>query len=64
LPWIATLHGFVVHGADLTAFETDDAGVRRFRLEPPGAWFDSWCHHRVVSRPGGRPWLIRRPRAS
>jgi hypothetical protein len=64
LPWVATLHGVVVHGADLTGFETDEAGDRRFRLQPPGEWFDTWRQHRVASRPGGRPWFIRRPRMS
>jgi hypothetical protein len=62
LPWVATLHGFVVHGADLTGFDTEDADDRRFLLEPPGAWFDTWRHRRVAARRGGRPWVIRRPR--
>ncbi len=62
LPWVATLHGFVVHGADLAGFDLAEDGETRFRLEPPGPWFEAWREHRVTGRPGGRPWRIRRPR--
>jgi hypothetical protein len=62
LPWAATLHGFVVLGADLTGFEAGGAGGRRVRLEPPGEWFDAWRDHRIASPRGGRPWVIRRGR--
>jgi hypothetical protein len=64
LPWVATLPGFVVHGADLTGFETDEAGDGRFRLQPPGEWFDTWAtasRDEPTRRP---PWFIRRPRVS
>jgi hypothetical protein len=63
LPWVATLHGFVVLGADLTGLDVRSDG-HRFRLDPPGEWYAAWHHHRVASKPGGRPWVIRRPRAS
>ncbi|HET7070869.1 MAG TPA: hypothetical protein VFI40_08600 [Nocardioides sp.] len=61
LPWVATLHGFVVHGAELVGFETDPDGVGRFRLEAPGEWFAAWRDRRLPGTPGGRPWVIRRP---
>jgi hypothetical protein len=64
LPWIATLHGYVVLGADLTGLDSDRDGVTRFRLERPGDWFVAWSGHRLPGSRGGRPWVIRRPRAS
>jgi hypothetical protein len=64
LPWVATFHGFVVLGAELTGFDVGGDGATRFRLEPPGEWFTAWRHRRVAVTPGGRPWVIRRPRAS
>jgi hypothetical protein len=63
LPWIATLEGFVVLGADCIGVHTDPDGDRRFILEPPGAWFSAWDRHRLQGSRGGRPWVIRRPRA-
>jgi hypothetical protein len=48
-------------GADLTGFES---GGRQFRLAPPGDWFTRWERHRVPSGRGGRPWVIRMPRAA
>jgi hypothetical protein len=62
LPWVATLHGFVVHGADLTGFDVAEDARTRFRLEQPGPWFDAWRQHRITVRPGDRPWRVRRPR--
>src|SRR5262245_24624684 len=64
LPWVAVLHGFVVHGADLTGFETDGNRIARFRLGPPGEWFAAWRDRRIKGTRGGRPWVIRRPRGS
>jgi len=60
LPWVATLHGFVVLGGDLSGIPVDEQGVRRFRLEPPGEWFAMWRHRRVALSRGGRPWVINR----
>ncbi len=59
-PWVATMHGFVVFGADLTGLETLEAGGLRFCLEPPGEWFASWRGRRLESPRGGRPWVIQR----
>jgi hypothetical protein len=55
LSWVATPHG-----------NTPARRSRRsrFRLEPPGGWFESWREHRLDTPRGGRPWLIRRARAS
>lgn len=63
LPWVATFQGFVVLGADLIGLATDDEGVTRFLLEPPGDWFEIWEGTRVASARGGRPWVLRGPRA-
>jgi hypothetical protein len=62
LPWVATLHGFVVVGADLTGFKT--GAERQFRLAAPGEWFASWEGRRIPSGRGGRSWVIRMPRAA
>jgi hypothetical protein len=62
LPWVATLHGFVVLGGDLTGIRVDDQDVRRFRLEPPGEWFAAWRQRRIALSRGGRPWVINRGR--
>jgi hypothetical protein len=64
LPWIATLHGYVVLGADLHGFESDQARLTRFRLAPPGDWFRAWSGYRVAGPRGGRPWVILGPRGS
>ena len=64
LPWVATLHGFVVLGADLTGIESRHDRGTRFRLEPPGDWFAAWRHRRVAGSRGGRSWVIRRARGS
>ena len=63
LPWVATLHGFVVLGADLVGLATDAEGVNTFELQPPGDWFDAWHETRIRVTRGGRPWVIRRARA-
>jgi len=62
LPWVATMHGFVVWGADLVGLGRGEEGATTFRLEPPGAWFEAWRDTRVRSAPGGRPWVLRGPR--
>jgi hypothetical protein len=64
LPWVATYHGFVVVGADLVGLRTDATGTTTFRLEPPGDWFEAWRETRVRLSRGGRPWVIRQPRAA
>jgi hypothetical protein len=61
LPWIATLCGFVVLGADLTGTVSGTGGVpagRRFVLEPPGPWFAALRGRRLPTGRGGRPWVL------
>jgi hypothetical protein len=64
LPWVATLNGFVVVGADLLGLTVGDDGSNRFRLEPPGAWFEVWRGARLRGSRGGRPWVVLLPRAA
>jgi hypothetical protein len=62
LPWVATLCGFVVHGADLTGLDHWPDGHDAFRLEPPGPWFVHLQRRWFPTGRGGRPWLIWDPR--
>lgn len=57
LPFVATVCGFVVLGADLVAAcrTPDDRTV--LDLRPPGAWFAPLQHTRFVTGPGG-PWTL------
>jgi hypothetical protein len=51
-------------GADLVGLSADENALNRFRLKPPGGWFEAWHETRVPGSRGGRPWVIRLPRAS
>lgn len=57
LPFLATVCGFVVLGADLVAAlrAPDDRTV--LDLRQPGAWFTPLQHTRFVTGPGG-PWTL------
>lgn len=60
-PVVATVSGFVTHGADLTDVVvrgTEDGYVYDLQLEDPGPWFDRLRDRRVPSAPG-RAWSIR-----
>ena len=63
LPWVATLCGFVVFGAELVGFGEQVEPIPRtfFVLRPPGAWFDAIEGRRLPTRPGGRPWYLWTP---
>jgi len=61
LPWIATLCGLVVHGAELTGFDEGPDRRVAFRLEPPGPWFELVEQRWFPTGRGGRPWVIRDP---
>jgi hypothetical protein len=61
LPWVATLCGLVVHGADLTGFDEPPGGRVAFRLERPGTWFEALEGRWFPTGRGGRPWVIRDP---
>ena len=61
LPWIATLCGFVVLGADLTGFCVGPDGQVGFRLEPPGRWSEVVEGRWFPTGSGGRSWATRDP---
>ncbi|HEY3528590.1 MAG TPA: hypothetical protein VGK78_05525 [Nocardioides sp.] len=57
LPWIATVSGLVVLGAEATGWRTSERGTIVFDLRPPGSWFDGldgrWFRFRE-----GRTWFF------
>jgi len=58
LPWVATLFGFVVLGAEAVGVGTDlRSGRTVFALEPPGAWWTGLEGCRLRTR-RGRPGLL------
>jgi hypothetical protein len=64
LPWIATLCGWVVFGADARGFRADGEHGERpasFDLRPPGSWFGALEERRLPTSPGGRPWYLWTP---
>ncbi len=66
LPWVATICGFVLVGADLTGFREDRSGAGRvtsFALERPGEWFAAFDARRLPTTVGGRPWHLWTPDA-
>lgn len=65
LPFVQTVGGFVVLGADIVDVRVvthGDGGLqqreRRLLLREPGAWFDALQHRRLVTG-AGPPYLIR-----
>ena len=70
LPFVATVAGFVVAGADLVDVRWHDAspddrrsghGIRhRLVLADPGPWFERFRDRRLLTGPG-RPWHLREP---
>lgn len=57
LPFIATVCGFVVLGADLVAARRTPDDKTVLDLRPPGGWFAPLRHTRFVTGPGG-PWTL------
>jgi hypothetical protein len=58
MPFVATVTGFVVLGAELVALHREDAEHVSLELAPPGAWFASLRESRIALGPGGRSWWI------
>jgi hypothetical protein len=60
LPWVATVSGFVVLGADLVGIAAPEeaAAGQWFRLEPPGEWFAAVDGRWFPTGRGGRPWHL------
>jgi hypothetical protein len=62
LPWVATLFGFVLLGADAVGVWSDGERIRTaFDLEPPGAWFGAVEGSRLRTRRGRPGLLLTRP---
>ncbi len=58
LPWLATMFGFVLLGADAVGVWSDlERGRTLFGLEPPGPWFGAVDGRRLRTR-RGRPGLL------
>jgi hypothetical protein len=60
VPLVATLCGFVVHGAEIVDARVADAEQRpcQLTLRRPGLWFDEVRNHRFTS-PAGASWTLR-----
>lgn len=56
LPFVATVAGFVVLGAEVSGVEGG-----RMLLRPPGAWFDGMADAQFPTGQG-RPWTLQEPR--
>lgn len=67
LPWVATLCGRVVLGAEAHGFkehglqEQGASGRRSFDLRIPGDWFRAFEGRRLPTSRGGRPWYLWSP---
>jgi hypothetical protein len=62
LPWVATLCGFVVAGAEIVGFREVPGAGTAFVLEPPlGDWFSLLESRRLPTTVGGRPWHLWTP---
>jgi hypothetical protein len=57
LPWLATISGLVVFGAQAEGAHTEASGRTRFQLAPPGAWFDAVAD-RWFPTGRGRHWVM------
>jgi hypothetical protein len=57
LPWIATVSGLVVLGAEVAGWRTGGQETFVFDLRPPGSWFDG-VHGRWFRFQEGRPWFF------
>jgi len=72
LPWVATLCGWVVLGAEAQGIRgqgikrqgiqgEEAPGRRSFDLRPPGDWFGAFEGRRLPTSRGGRPWYLWTP---
>jgi hypothetical protein len=64
LPWVATLCGYVVLGADALGAVVATSGSIAFTLAPPSSWFNVIVDRVLPTGRGGRPWVVWTPRFS
>ncbi len=57
-PFVATVSGYVVLGAEVTAMEPDGRGGCRLHLAEPGEWYDALRGHRWLPGRGGPAMLL------
>ena len=57
LPYVATVCGFVVLGAEITGVRSGVPGHFSLELTEPGAWFEAWRGRRWPTGPG-REWSL------
>jgi hypothetical protein len=62
LPWVATLCGHVVLGADAAHADLAAGGRIAFTLAPPSSWFAVLVDRVLPTSRGGRPWVVWTPR--
>ena len=53
VPFVVTVSGFVVLGADVIGLDIDDKRGVALWLTEPGGWFDVWRDRRFNSGAGG-----------
>jgi hypothetical protein len=58
MPFVATVSGFILLGADVAGIEPDGRGGRRLLLEEPGEWYDELRGRRWLAGRGGPALLL------
>jgi hypothetical protein len=61
-PYVATIGGFVVTGADLVGVHGEGEGLYRLERTAPGKWFDSFRGRRWAIGPGASVLVCGQPR--
>lgn len=61
MPWVVTVSGLVVFGAEMTGWTTPDDVTHRFSLRPPGGWYDV-LDRRWLAFGRGRHWFFWDPK--
>jgi len=57
LPWVVTVSGLVVFGADTSGWDRREDGSVVYDLEPPGTWFEALDRRWFAFGPG-RHWFF------
>jgi hypothetical protein len=61
LPWVVTVSGCVVFGAEATSWQRAGEGESVAELLPPGSWYDAVAQ-RWFAFGRGRHWCLWEPR--